>query len=126
MNKICLAGRITKGLELKSTPSGKSVCEFTIAVNRDKDNSDFINCRVWNTPAENLVKYQGKGSLISVVGELRTDSYDKQDGTKGYKTYVLANHIEYLSSKATQESTQEEDPYEAYGESVNIDDNFLD
>lgn len=126
MNKICLVGRITKELGIKSTPSGKSVCEFTIAVNRDKDNSDFINCRVWNAQAENLVKYQGKGSLISVVGELRTDSYDKQDGTKGYKTYVLANNIEYLGTKGKEEQQEEQsDPFADFGETVSTDD-FLD
>lgn len=129
MNKICLVGRITKDLELKSTPSGKSVCEFTLAVNRDKDSADFINCRVWNAPAENLVKYQGKGSLISVAGELRTDSYEKQDGTKGYKTYVLANNIEYLGTKGEkhEEEQQEEqsDPFADFGDTVSTDD-FLD
>lgn len=126
MNKICLVGRITKDLELKSTPSGKSVCEFTIAVSRDKDNSDFINCRVWNAPAENLVKYQGKGSLISAVGELRTDSYDRQDGTKGYKTYVLANNIEYLGTKGKEEQQEEQsDPFADFGDTVSTDD-FLD
>lgn len=129
MNRICLCGRITKDLELSKTSTGKSVCNFTIAINRDKDNADFIDIQVWNEQADNLCKYQSKGSLIGVDGSLRTDTYNKQDGTKGYKTYVLANHVEYLSSKATQESTQtaqEEDPYESYGQSVNIDDNFLD
>lgn len=126
MNRICLVGRITKDLELSYTSTNKAVCDFSIAVNRDKENADFINIQVWNEQAENLTKYQSKGSLIGVEGSLRTQTYTKQDGTKGYKTYVLANHIEYLSSKATQEATQEEDPYEAYGESVNIDDSFLD
>lgn len=129
MNKICLVGRITKDLELRSTSTGKSVCEFTIAVNRDKENADFITIQVWNKQAENLCQYQSKGSLISVDGALRIDTYEKQDGTKGYKTYVLANNIEYLSSKATQETTQENtqqnDPFEEFGDIVNNDD-FLD
>ena len=98
MNKIFLTGRITKNLELKATSTGKSVCEFTIAVNRDKEHADFINVIVWNAQAENLTKYQSKGSLIAVVGELRVDIYTKQDGTKGYKNYVLANNIEYLEN----------------------------
>jgi len=128
MNRICLVGRISKDLELSYTSTNKAVCDFSIAVNRDKENADFINVQVWNEQAENLTKYQSKGSLISVEGSLRTQTYTKQDGTKGYKTYVLANHIEYLSSKTTQESTQEtqEDPYAEYGQSVNIDDSFLD
>lgn len=131
MNKIFLIGRITKELELRSTKSGKSVCEFTIAVNRDKENADFINCVVWNEQAENLVKYQNKGSLISVMGELRNETYDKPDGTRGYKTYVLVNVIEYLSKSEQKVETQEkrdkekiQDPFEEFGDEIN--DNFLD
>ncbi len=139
MNRVCLIGRITKDLELRQTTSGKSVCEFTIAVNRDKDNADFINIQVWNAQAENLVKYQSKGNLIGVDGSLRIDSFDKSDGTRGYKTYVLANNIEYLSSKETKTETketkkqeEESDPFAEFGETVEremgdkIDDNFLD
>lgn len=130
MNRVCLCGRITKDLELNKTSSGKSVCNFTIAINRDKDNADFIDIQTWNEQADNLCKYQGKGSLIGIDGALRKDVYTREDGTKASRTYVLANHIEYLSSKTTQDSTQEatqdEDPYAEFGESVTIDDNFLD
>lgn len=129
MNKILLVGRITKDLELNTTSTGKSVCEFSIAVNRDKDNADFINIQVWNAPAENLVQYQGKGNQITVEGQLRTQTYEKQDGTKGYKTYVLANSIEYLDSKnalKNENTVQNSDPYEEYGQQVNITDDFLD
>jgi len=125
MNKIFLIGRLTKKPEIRSTTTGKMVCEFTIAVNRDKEHSDFINCVVWNEQAENLAKYQDKGSLISVMGELRNETYDKQDGTKGYKTYVLTNIIEYLAKSEKKEETKEtNDPFEEFGE--NITDNFLD
>ena len=131
MNKIILIGRITKELELRYTPNNKKpVCEFTLAVNRDKENADFITIQSWNEQAENLSKYQGKGSLIGVFGELRVQTYDKEDGTKGYKTYVLANNIEYLESKkqeeVKQETTEEYDPFKEFGETVQIEDNFLD
>ena len=95
MNKVLLIGRITKDLELRHTPNDKAVCDFTLAVNRDKDNADFINCVVWNNQAENLCKYQGKGSLIAVFGELRVDTYEVE-GNKRYKTYILVNNLEYL------------------------------
>ena len=99
MNKVILTGRITKDLELRKTKSDKSVCEFTLATNRD-----FVSCMVWNQQAENLRKFQGKGSLIAVFGELRTDSYEI-DGNKRYKTYVLVSNIEFLSKKT--ENTQD-------------------
>ena len=134
MNRICLIGRITKDLELRYTPSNKAVCDFTLAVNRDKENADFINCVVWEKQAENLKKYQGKGSLIGLDGQLRCESFEKKDGTTGYKTYVFVNNIEYLENKKAeekaeqpkQETTEEYDPFSEFGESIEITDNFLD
>lgn len=119
MNKVILIGRITKDLEIRYTSNEKAVCEFSLAINRDKENTDFINCIVWNKPAENLVKYQSKGSLISVIGELRTDTYEK-DGEKRYKTYVLVNNIEYLSSIKKDEVKEESDPFKEFGETIEV------
>ena len=105
MNKVVLIGRITKDLELRKTKSDKSVCEFTLATNRvGSEDADFISCMVWNQQAENLCKFQGKGSLIAVFGELRTDSYEIE-GNKRHKTYVLVSNVEFLSKKT--ESTQD-------------------
>ena len=103
MNKIILIGNITKDLEIKYTKNGKAIVEFNLAVRRDKDITDFINCVAFGMQAENLNKYQGKGSKIAVSGEYRIDIYDKTDGTRGYSYYVLANEIEYLSTKQKEE-----------------------
>ena len=62
----------------------------------DREKADFINVIVWDKQAENLCKYQKKGNLIAVFGEIRTDSYEVE-GKKRYKTYVLCNQLEYLS-----------------------------
>ena len=113
MNKVFLIGRLTKNPELRSTKSGTSVCEFTIAVNRDKDNADFIKCICWNKLAENLSKYQTQGSQISVLGELRVETYEIND-KKQYKTYVLCNEIEYLS-KIEKDDTNS---YKDFGEHI--------
>ena len=100
-----LVGRLTKTPELRKTKSDKSVCEFTLATNRvGSEDADFISCMVWNQQAENLCKFQGKGSLIAIFGELRTDSYEIE-GQKRYKTYVLVSNIEFLSKKI--ENTQD-------------------
>ena len=103
MNKIILIGNITKDLEIKYTKNGKAIVEFNLAVRRDKDITDFINCVAFGMQAENLNTYQGKGSKIAVSGEYRIDIYDKTDGTRGYSHYVLANEIEYLSTKQKEE-----------------------
>lgn len=131
MNSIVLIGRITKDLELRTTEGQKSVCNFTLAVNRlGSEQADFINIAVWGKQAENLVEYQGKGSLISVCGALRVDNYEV-DGQKRYNTYVLANNIEFLSARRNGEETPVEkknDPFEEMGINVKnmpIDDNDL-
>ena len=125
MNCVAITGRITKDLELRHTPNGKAVCDFSLAVYRDKDNTDFINCMVWNNQAENLCKYQGKGSLIGLTGALRVDTYKDKDNNTRYKNYVLVNNIEYLSSKQeTKEEPQtetQEDPYANFGNSVTVE-----
>ena len=131
MNSVVITGRITKKLELRHTPNDKPVCEFSLAVYRDKDNTDFINCVVWNNQAENLCKYQGKGSLIGLTGALRVDTYKDKDGNTRYKNYVLVNNIEYLSpvtSGQNAEKPQESpvtsgqaDPYANFGNSVTVE-----
>ena len=59
---------------------------------------------VWDKQAENLVKYQGKGSLLGIEGSIRTETYELND-KKHYKTYVLVNNIEYLSQTQKTENT---------------------
>lgn len=113
MNNIVLIGRITKEPELRTTSTGKSVTNFNIAVNRpvsfeDAQQVDFINIQVWNKQAENLCKYQDKGSQIAVEGALRIDNYTDKNGDVKYKTYVLANNIMYLDNKKSNEPTLEE------------------
>lgn len=107
-----LVGRLTKMPELKETKD-KKVCEFTIATNRiNGKDADFINCVVWNNQAENLCKYQVKGNIIGVIGELRIENYEIE-GNKRYKTYVLVSSIEFLESKK-----EKKNPYEEFGNSI--------
>ena len=126
MNNIVLCGRITKDLELRYTTTDKAVCEFSLAVNRvGQEGADFINCQVWGKQAQNLAKYQGKGSLIAVNGALRTDTYEVE-GNKRYKTYVLVSTIEFLGTKKEENAQktenivqkEESDPFAEFGEEI--------
>ncbi len=107
MNKVYLAGRLTKKPELKQTKNGKNVSDFSLAISRgikDEDGNeqaDFINCRCWNKTAENLCKYQDKGSFILVEGNIRVDKYTDKEGKSKTATYIMVENIEY-TSKATQ------------------------
>ena len=110
MNNVVLIGNISTDLELKQTMNGKSVCQFNLAVNGYGEKTDFIPVQVWNKQAENLVKFQQKGSKIGVMGRLSVDNYE-QDGQKKTFTKVVAHEIEFLGDKQ-QEKTVAEVRYE--------------
>lgn len=124
MNQVILTGRLTKDPELKSVVNEKSVASFTIAVDRYKEGADFINCVVWGKQAENLCKYQEKGSQIGLTGRINTRTYDDAKGNKQYVTEVIADSIEFLGSKrkeeteydAVQNTRKETNPFEDFKE----------
>lgn len=109
MNKVILIGNLTKDPELSTTNSGINYCRFTLAVpkrfvnNGDRD-AEFINIVVWRVQADNCHKYLRKGSKACIVGSLQTRSYDAQDGTKRYVTEVVAEEVEFLSTKSGDSS----------------------
>lgn len=106
MNKFIGIGRIVKEIEKRVTQSGKSVITFTIAIKRDKETSDFLNCVAWNSTADFLSQYVNKGDLISVDGKVQSRSYDKSDGNKAYVTEIITNAVSLLSK------VQNKDKYE--------------
>ena len=117
MNKVMLIGRIANDIELRSTESGIKCVSINIALNNGKDKegnerkADFPKVVVYNEQADNLAKYQKKGNLIAVEGRIKTRSWDKQDGTKGYETYVMADRIEFLQTKPKEEAPLPEPDY---------------
>lgn len=126
MNNVVLTGRLTANPELKVTQSGTQVCVFALAVNKDKEHTDFPQVVCFGKTAENLCTYQKKGSMIGVNGRLQTRSYDRQDGTKAYVTEVIANAVEYLSSKSENEAkTQQNEVVEIVEAPVNVSDDDL-
>ena len=126
MNNVVLTGRLTANPELKVTQSGMKVCVFALAVNKDKEHTDFPQIVCFGKTAENLCTYQKKGSMIGVNGRLQTRSYDRQDGTKAYVTEVIANAVEYLSSKSENEAkTQQNEVVEVVEAPVNVSDDDL-
>lgn len=101
-NKVTLVGRLVRDPELRYTPSGKAVANFTIAVDRgfkDKETgestADFIKITTWDKQAENVGNMLKKGRLVLVDGSIRTGSYEK-DGQKIYTTDVQASRVIFL------------------------------
>ncbi len=104
MNKVILIGNLTRDPELKTTPNGVSVCQFSIAVSRrytDKSGerqTDYFNIVAWRGLGENCGRYLAKGRKVGVTGELQTRSYEK-DGVKHYITEIIADDVEFLTPK---------------------------
>ena len=103
-NSVTIAGRLTADPELKTTPSGLSVCSFTVAVNRrtkagGEQTADFFNVTTWRHTAEFVSRYFRKGSSIFVVGSLQNRMWEK-DGQKHYATDIAAQEVRFVDSKS--------------------------
>lgn len=124
MNKVILVGNLTKDPELVTTNNGVSLCRFTLAVGRrfassdGEREADFINIVVWRGQADNCYKYLKKGSKAGVVGSIQTRAYDGSDGTRRYATEVVADEVEFLTSKGGT-PTEEAMPSEPSGSKSN-------
>lgn len=111
MNKITLIGNLTANPELRSTPSGVSVCTFTIAVNRRFANADgekqtdFFRINAWRGLAGTCARYLEKGKKVAVIGELQARTYIAKDGTTRMSLDVSADEVEFLSSKSADSAT---------------------
>jgi single-strand DNA-binding protein len=113
MNKVIMAGNLSKDVDLRTTQSGKVVASFTIAVNRRFKNqageavTDFFPVVAWDNRAEMCGKYLSKGKKVAIVGELQTRSYEDKNGVKRYVTEIVADEVEFLSPKEKRELTDE-------------------
>lgn len=112
MNKAFIVGNLTREPEVKTTTTGQTVCNFTIAVSRrfKKDETDYIPIVVWNKQAENCGKYLSQGSKVSVSGEIQTRNYEGKNG-KVYVTEVVADEVEFLGSKTQKTESSANDEF---------------
>ena len=104
LNKVILGGRLTADPELKTTPSGISVCSFCVAVNRDykgpdgKYQADFINVTAWRGTAEFVSRYFRKASSICVVGSIQTRTWVDQAGQKRFGVDIVAEEARFVDA----------------------------
>ena len=110
MNRLTIIGNCTKDPELRTTPAKKSVCNFTIAVNRRKkvegqqQETDYFRVTTWDGLAENCAKYLTKGKKVAVIGSVSVHVFSTQDGKPGATMEVNANEVEFLSSRQDQQN----------------------
>ena len=107
MNKIILIGNLTRDPELRTTPQGLSVCDFTIAVNKrggQQPEADFFRVTAWRQLGENCAKYLAKGRKVYVSGPVTARTYQTNDGSTRVSLEVTAEDVEFLSARETAQA----------------------
>jgi single-strand DNA-binding protein len=135
LNKVFLIGRLTKDPELKNLPSGKSLCQISIATDRfytDKDGNkkqetEFHNVILFGRLAEIASQYLKKGSLVFIEGRLRTRNWEDSSGNKKSRTEIIAERMQLGPKAAPKEELppieeKEEIPIVEEEEEINIED----
>lgn len=104
LNRVVLIGRLTKDPELRYTPNGVAVTQFTLAVDRQFSNqqgereADFIPVVTWNKLAETCANYLRKGRLAAAEGRIQVRNYENNEGKRVYITEVIADNVRFLES----------------------------
>jgi single-strand DNA-binding protein len=120
LNKALIIGNLTRDPEIKALPSGIKVCTLSVATNRvwkDKEGkkqetADFHNVVAFGRQAETTAQYMKKGSNIMVEGRMQTRSWE-QDGTKRYRTEIVADRIQFGNRAAGGGSSAPAGKFEA-------------
>ena len=107
LNVVVVTGNLTRDPELRSLPSGTSVCKLRIAVNsRRKDQSgewvdkpNYFDVTVWGAQGENCATYLSKGRPVAVEGRLDWREWEAQDGSKRQSVEIIANSVQFLGSR---------------------------
>jgi len=120
LNKALLIGRLTKDPEMRYTPSGTAVTNFSIATNRwssgpdgeKKEFTDYHNIVAYpigkRNLAETVAQYTRKGALVFVEGRIQTRSWEGQDGQKRRVTEIIANDVQFLEPRGSSVGPQRE------------------
>lgn len=120
MNNVILMGRLTKDPIIAETQSGKRVARYTLAVDRDKDHTDFISCVTFDRGADFAQNWLRQGVKILVAGRITTGSYTNRDGQKVFTTDVIVDRHEFVESKGESKAQPE-----AKGEKGEKGDGFM-
>ena len=107
MQSLTIIGNLTRDPETRTTPSGSTVCSFTVAVNRrqksaeaGKPDADFFRVTAWRALGESCGKYLAKGRKVGVTGSVSVNTYTAQDGSFRASMEVVADDVEFLSPKS--------------------------
>lgn len=104
INKAIIQGRVVADIELRSTPTGNMVANFTLACDRrtkpgEEKTADFIDMVAWGNTAEFIAKHFRKGSMMAVVGHLQTRNWEDKQGNKRKTTEVKVDEAHFCEPK---------------------------
>ncbi|WP_028608673.1 single-stranded DNA-binding protein [Paenibacillus harenae] len=123
LNRVILIGRLTRDPELRYTPAGVAVTQFTIAVDRPftsgqgEREADFIPVVTWRQLAETCANYLRKGRLTAVEGRIQVRNYENNEGKRVYVTEVIADNVRFLESNREGGAAREEGGGSSYSSS---------
>ena len=132
MNHYVCLGRIINKIELRYTTSNKAVAKVTLAINNGKDDTSFIPITFFDKMAENVSKYCDKGTMIAVHATVRNCNWKDKEGKKHYDYNFVANKVTFISNKTKEiveeknEEIKNHDPFQEFGDMIEVTDNFLD
>jgi single-strand DNA-binding protein len=114
LNKAMIIGNLGRDPEMRYTPSGQAVTQFTVAVNRNYKNqtgewqeeTEWFRVVVWGQQAERAAEYLRKGNKVFVEGRLQTRQWEDQTGQKRYTTELVANQVTNLEKRIRDESEE--------------------
>ena len=119
LNHIVIMGRLTRDPEIRVTPAGLSVANFSVAVDRDfpgqsgEKETDFIDCVAWRKTAEFITKYFIKGAMIALSGRLQIRSWTDKDGNKRRTAEIVADNAYFAGAKSSDTGNRSERTYAA-------------
>src|SRR6185369_14245010 len=103
VNKVLLAGRLTRDPEMRALASGKHVTQFSVATTEyagnGKERPEYHAVVTWDRLAEIAGRYLGKAQQVAIEGRLQTRSWDDEKGARHWKTEIVASHVEMLSGR---------------------------
>ena len=112
MNKWIGIGRLTADPNVTTTSSGGKVANFNVAVDRNKEEADFIKCTSFGKQAEFAEQHLHKGVKIAIDGRIQTGSYKDKDGRTNYTWCVIVNQTEFCEPKKTIQTETQADEQE--------------
>ena len=128
MNEIIILGRLTADPEIRSTADGKTIANYSLAENRDREHTNFFRCVAFGKAAEFAEKYLKKGSLILVTGRVQTGSYTNRDGVKipTFDVVVTTQNFAEKKTEAPQAEAPQTTPEKVADGWVNMPENIDD